>query len=94
MLEEVKGALRVTTDAPGIISEIENLIEACKLDLKISGVSESKVNDYSDPLIKRSIIIYCKANFGFDNEEAERLDRSYVMLKQHLSLAGDYNAVE
>lgn len=86
MLDLVKGALRVTTDAPAIISEVENLIESAKLDLKIAGVSV----DENDPLIQRAIITYCKANFGYDNPEAERFERSYVMLKQHLSLSGDY----
>lgn len=86
MMELVKGALRVTTDAPGIINEIENLIEAAKLDLEIAGV---KVIE-DDSLIQRAVIFYCKGHFGFDNPEAERFLRSYEMLKQHLSLSGDY----
>jgi len=89
MLEEVKGALRITTDAPVFNDEVENLIEACKLDLMIAGISESKI-DSDDPLIKRAIITYAKAHFGFDNPESNRFTDSYVMLKQHLSLAGDY----
>lgn len=86
MMELVKGALRVTTDAPGIISEIENLINAAKLDLEIAGVKYIE----DDPLIQRAVIFYCKGHFGFDNPEAERFLRSYEMLKQHLSLSGDY----
>lgn len=85
-MELVKGALRVTTDAPGIISEIENLINAAKLDLEIAGVKYIE----DDPLIQRAVIFYCKGHFGFDNPEAERFLRSYEMLKQHLSLSGDY----
>ena len=86
MINLVKGALRVTTDAPGIINDIENLIEAAKLDLKIAGVKYIE----DDPLIERAIIFYCKGHFGFDNPEADRFLRSYEMLKQHLSLSGDY----
>lgn len=86
MMELVKGALRVTTDAPGIISEIENLINAAKIDLEIAGVKYIE----DDPLIQRAVIFYCKGHFGFDNPEAERFLRSYEMLKQHLSLSGDY----
>lgn len=86
MIDLVKGALRVTTDAPGIISEIENLINAAKLDLEIAGVKYIE----DDPLIQRAVIFYCKGHFGFDNPEAERFLRSYEMLKQHLSLSGDY----
>lgn len=85
-MELVKGALRVTTDAPGIISEIENLINAAKLDLELAGIKYIE----DDPLIKRAIIFYCKGHFGFDNPEADRFLKSYEMLKQHLSLSGDY----
>ena len=87
MLEKVKLALRVSGNIFDL--EIQDLIDAAKLDLKITGVV--KVND-TDPLIQRAIIVYCKANFGYDNNEAERFQKSYDMLKQHLSLAGDYNA--
>lgn len=87
MLEKVKNSLRVSGNAFDI--EIADLIEAAKLDLKISGVV--KIND-DDALIQRAITVYCKANFGYDNAEAERFQNSYDMLKQHLSLAGDYNA--
>jgi len=86
MIDLVKGALRVTTDAPGIISEIENLINAAKLDLEIAGVKYIE----DDPLIQRAVIFYCKGHFGFDNPEADRFLKSYEMLKQHLSLSGDY----
>jgi len=86
MLNLVKGALRVTTDAPGILSDINNLIEAAKLDLQLAGVKYIE----DDPLIQRAVIFYCKGHFGYDNPEADRFLRSYEMLKQHLSLSGDY----
>lgn len=49
-----------------------------------------KANDDTDPLIKRAIITYVKANFISDAKEAERFLASYNMLKNHLTLAGDY----
>ena len=57
----------------------------------ISGVVKAKTLDDVDPLIKRAIILYCKANFGWDNPESERLQQSYVMLKMHMTLAANYN---
>jgi len=87
MLEKIKLALRVSGNIFDL--EIQDLIDAAKIDLKISGVA--KINE-TDALIQRAIIVYCKANFGYDNNEAERFQKSYDMLKQHLSLAGDYNA--
>ena len=87
MLDKVKLALRVSGTVFDL--EIQDLIDAAKLDLQISGVVKI---DEEDALIQRAIIVYCKANFGYDNNEAERFQKSYDMLKQHLSLAGDYNA--
>ncbi|PEC65356.1 head-tail connector protein [Bacillus toyonensis] len=88
MLEMVKKALRVSHNA--LDDEIDDLIEAARIDLKLSGVSGFKSNDDTDPLIKRAIIMYAKANFIADVKEAERFQLSYNMLKNHLTLAGDY----
>ena len=88
MLEVVKKALRVSHNV--LDDEIDDLIEAARTDLKLSGVSGFKSNDDTDPLIKRAIIMYTKANFIPDAKEAERFQLSYGMLKNHLTLAGDY----
>lgn len=90
MLDAIKSALRVSTNDPGITMEIQDLMDACRLDLIQSGVSKIKANDEEDALIKRAITVYCKGNYGYDNPDADRFNDSYVMLKQHLSLAGDY----
>jgi uncharacterized phage protein (predicted DNA packaging) len=89
MLNDVKLSLRITSTAFDI--EVQDLIEAARIDLIQSGISILKANDDTDPLIKRAITLYCKAFFGYDNPDADRLRDSYVMLKQHLSLAADYN---
>lgn len=89
MLESVKLALRVTVS--DFDEEIQDLIDAAKSDLSIAGVD---IINEDDPLIRRAIITYCKANFGYDNPEAERFQQSYDMLKQHLSLSYDYRVVD
>ena len=68
--------------------EIQDLIESAKADLNISGV---KNLDEEDPLIIQAVKTYCKANFGLDNKDSEKYQKSYDMLKQHLSLCGEYN---
>lgn len=88
MLDEVKIALRVSHDV--LDGEINDLIDAARHDLMLSGVSILKAADDTDPLIKRAIITYTKANFISDETAAERFLKSYGMLKNHLSLAGDY----
>lgn len=86
MLEKVKLSLRIKSDAFNM--EILEMIEAAKLDLSISGIK--KINE-ADPLIQQAIKTYCKANFGLDNKDSEKYQKSYNMLKEHLSLCGDYN---
>ncbi len=88
MLADIKLSLRINNTA--FDTEINDLIEAAKKDLSIAGVVTL---EYTDPLLKRAITIYVKANFGWDNPDAERLQESYVMLKQHLALSGDYNVM-
>jgi len=89
LINDVKVALRVTNEA--MDSEIADLIEACKSDLGISGVD---MVIETDPLIKRAIITYCKAYFGYDNPDADRLIGSYQSLKNHLAISSDYHTYE
>ena len=88
LLDDIKTALRISgNDLDG---EILDLIEAAKADLILSGVHESKAED-TDPLIKRAIIVYCKAHFGYDDPKiTERFEQSYISLKQHLTLSIEY----
>jgi uncharacterized phage protein (predicted DNA packaging) len=91
ILDDVKSALRVSGTAMDI--EITDLISASLLDLKTSGIDADKTLESAmDPLIKRAVITYCKAYFGYDNPDADRLIQSYQMLKNHLSLSSEYRA--
>jgi len=88
MIENVKKALRITTDH--FDDEVQDLISAAKEDLSFSGGIDTDDEEIR-PLIKRAIITYCKAYFGYDNPEADRFQESYIMIKQHLALFGDYD---
>jgi hypothetical protein len=85
LIDEMKQALRITSTAYN--GEIADLILAAKADLGICGLLAIAE---SDALIKRAITLYCKANFGFSNPDADRLQQSYEMLRNHLSLSIDY----
>ena len=90
MLDDVRDALRVSgNDLDG---EIQDLIDAAKADLQLSGVHPSKIIDI-DPLIKRAVVVYCKAHFGWAESDADRFERSYAMLKTHLTLSAEYTEV-
>lgn len=86
MLQKVKLALRIKSNK--FDDEIQDLISACKIDLSISGVRKVREDDL---IIQRVIILYVKANFGLDNNDSEKYYKSYLLLKQSLSLCGDYN---
>jgi hypothetical protein len=79
MLEKVKLALRITTEA--FDSEITGLIAAACADLGVVGVDATY--DTADPLLIRAIITYCRVNFGAP-EDYDRLKASYDEQKAQL----------
>lgn len=86
MLEQVKMALRITTDAYDL--ELQNLIYAALGDLGIAGV---EIPSQMDPLILRAVITYCKVQFGDATEgQWDRLKASYDEQKAQLSTATGY----
>lgn len=91
MLEKVKTALRVTTDA--FNENIEDLIAAAKADLGIAGVV---LPDGLDEICQRAIITYCRMNFGYPdggghlNSSYDRLKSSYDEQKAQLATATGY----
>lgn len=87
LLAKAKTELRISSTNKDIEAEITDLIEACKLDLKLAGVC---VIDEADPLIIRAVKLYCKSHFGY-TDKAERFMQSYDLLKMSLALSGDYN---
>ena len=87
ILDDVKVALRIAASNTTFDGEIGDLIEAAKDDLQLAGITS---DDTTEPLIKRAVITYCKAHFGYDNPDADRFIKSYEMLKMHLTLAEDY----
>lgn len=85
MLQKIKDALRVS--GSDLDEEIQDLINAAKADLKLSGITK----DETDPLIIRAITIYCKAHFGYEEPaQAELFMKSYQALKTHLALSQEY----
>lgn len=96
MLADIKKALRITNNA--MDAEIESLIDAAKMDLKVTGINPDKTvtvdrAEEMDPLIKQTITLYCKAYFGYDNPDAVRFGQCYDALKTHLALSADYQVV-
>jgi hypothetical protein len=85
-IDVVKQALRISPEQTAFNNEINELILSAKADLGISGILDDNIVT-ADPLIRRAIITYCKANFGWDNPDADRLQKAYDMLKIHMALS-------
>ena len=87
LINKVKTSLRVSHNS--LNGEIQDLIDAAKSDLALSGV---EVIDETDALIIRAVTVYCKANFGWDNPDMLKFQQSYDSLKNHLTMSEDYKA--
>ena len=85
ILDDVKISLRISSTAYN--TEINDLIAACKADLSLSGVNTT---DDTDTLIKRCIMSYVKAYYGYNNPDSDRLKEAYESLKRHLALTETY----
>jgi len=90
ILDTAKLHLRIASANTTLDTEVQGLIDAAKADMALSGITV----DDTDALTVRAICTYCKANFGWDNPEAERLQKAYDMIKGHLASAADYTAAE
>lgn len=88
MLEKVKMALRIKTDA--FNDELNSLISAALIDLGFGGAMSSVlISTTTDAVIIQAVITYCKMNFGLP-EDYDRLKRSYDEQKAQLGTATNY----
>lgn len=91
LIDDVKSVLQSNGEAD---VEIQDLIDAAKADLILTGVLYAKTEDETDMLIKRAINLYCKAHFSYDDpKQAERFEIQYESLKTHLTLTSEYTEV-
>lgn len=85
MLDKVKMALRLTTDAYD--PELEDLIEAGKADLNLVGIPSDMLE--ADPLVIRAVVTYCRANFGSPSDY-DRIKAAYDEQKAQMISASGY----
>lgn len=83
MLEAVKLAMRITSAAYD--AELQSLIDAALLDLKIAGIR----TDTADPLIQTAVKTYARMHFG-SPADYDRLAASYELQKAQLMHATGY----
>lgn len=84
LLSTVKQTLRETSI--DFDTEIESYIDGCAINLQTAGILPSFFADTLtastvDPQILQAVRLYCLANYGLYNTDAERYERSYHSLK-------------
>jgi len=96
LLTDSRTALRIKSTAYD--GEITDLIDTSTSELLLSGILQSKIDTLEtvapDVLLKRCVMLYCKANFGIANEESVKFQNSYNSLKIHLMLSTEYTVEE
>jgi uncharacterized phage protein (predicted DNA packaging) len=93
LFDDVRSYLRIDTSDTSFDGEIQDLIGAAQVELTDVGVDPTLVSASTDPLIKKAITTYCKANFGYDTDNAEAFASSYEKMKIYLMNSSTYQAV-
>ncbi|CUR63453.1 hypothetical protein [Leuconostoc gasicomitatum] len=92
LFDKAKVAVRSTFDDEELDMELNDLIIAARDDLRVFGlVEKAKLSDTVDSsLITQAILLYVKANWGYDNPDAQRFGELYQQLKDKLSFSTQY----
>lgn len=92
LLNDAKLVLRMSEECMDFDMEIQDLIDASLQDLGLAGVENRETED---PLIKRAVLTYVKANFGEAKSDVyNRLKVSYDEQKAQLSMSLDHREAD
>lgn len=80
MIDACRDALRIPADVTDYDDEIADLIDAARAAMRAGGVSVDKSQDDSDGTVRLAIKVFCKANFGMDNPDADRYMHTFEEL--------------
>lgn len=85
LLDKIRETLRITHNK--LDNEIQDMIDACKNDMIISGISKI---DEEDPLVLQAIKVYCKREYESDMNKRDRYDLAYDNIIKHMGLTKEY----
>ncbi len=92
MLSICKTRLRIVNTAYD--DEITDLVAAAEIALVEAGIVTDKLTKtasiYDDELVKVAVITWVKWHFGWNNPDADRLEKTWDMLLRTMGCAGDY----
>ena len=75
LIDDVRVALRVVSSKTD--SEVQAMIDAAIRDMRRVGIRDELLvaddeDSPMDPMVKAAVLMYCKANYGFDNSDSDR----------------------
>jgi hypothetical protein len=88
VLEKIKFSVRITNSV--FDDEVQEFIDACLKDMENIGID---VSDEEDALIIQACKTYARWQYDFRGK-GEQYKEAYFMLKNHLSMCGDYISTE
>ena len=77
LLDACRSALRIPADCTDFDTEIEDLIADARAAMRAGGVADAVAADDANSTVRLAVMVYCKANFGMDNPDADRLAQSF-----------------
>ena len=93
LLSLAKETLGIVSTATAKDASLKMLINSCIADLKRAGIKADA--EKADDLIRNTIMIYVKANFGISNPDYKaKYMEAYQLHIAKLSLSGDYKEAE
>ena len=93
LLDDIREYLRIDATDTSFDREIQDLIDAAQTDLISVGINQTLVMDVTDALVKKAIVVYCKAGFGYDTDNATAFEESYDKIKTKLMNTHTYQGV-
>lgn len=93
-LAKIKRAVRLTTTAPEIATELWDTVEECRADLIRLGLSDTVVNDETDIHILDAVKRYARWRFAMEPGESERCAEEYKEKADELRRSTGYGVTE
>ena len=76
LIDDVKVSLRVVSEMTDV--EVQGLVDAATQDMRRVGVRGELLDaEKPNPLAKCAVLMFCKANYGFDNNDSDRYWQRY-----------------
>lgn len=89
-LTKIKRAVRTTSTAADISTELTDLVEECRADLAKLGVLSAKTTDETDVLILSAVKSYVRWKFAAEEREANWNMNEYMAQRDELRKNRDY----